>query len=118
LILYWIISIPEKIDKWINAPTKTKNIIKDIFSELVKDKSFINQVVKIADTNDNIDTSATAKIVKLPNVQRIIKKYQKENSNMDVVDIENKLKQIFLDTWGDKSIINQALEKVKNDIKK
>ena len=118
LIIAWILLIPEKIDKWVNAPTKVRNVLKDICEELKNDKSFIDNVTKIADEYDSINASASTKIVKLSNVQKLIKKYKKEDPTIDETQLEAQLKQVFINAWGDKSTINQALSKVKNDIKK
>lgn len=118
LILAWILMIPEKIDKWVNAPTKVKNTLKEICKELKNDKSFIDAVTKITDVHDNIDASAATQIVKLSNVQRLIKKYKKQDKTIDETQLEAQLRQVFINAWGDKNFVNKALDSIKKDIKK
>ena len=58
------------------------------------------------------------KIINLPYVKtQIIKTSDKTNGELSETELENQLKTIILKSWNDSSMADNAIEKVKKDIK-
>ena len=56
--------------------------------------------------------------INLPYVKtQIIKMSDKTNGELSETELENQLKTIILKSWNDSSITDDAVEKVKKDIK-
>ena len=82
------------------------------------DKKTISDIAKLVDTKAGIDNAAADKIIDLPYVKtQIIKMSDKTNGELSETELENQLKTIILKSWNDSSITNNAVEKVKKDIK-
>jgi hypothetical protein len=82
------------------------------------DKKTIADIAKMVDTKRGIDSGIVDKIIDLPYVRtQIIKMSDKTNGELSETELENQLKTIILKSWNDSSITDNAVEKVKKDIK-
>jgi hypothetical protein len=118
IIFYYFWELVDKGMKYFSAKPDYKKPVRDILDSLSNNKRFIDDVTNMIDSKRGIDNSTADKIVKLPYVQtQITKIVDSRNGELEETEIENQLKTIFLKSWGDKSITDRAIEKVKKDIK-
>jgi hypothetical protein len=72
----------------------------------------------MVDPKKGIDNTIADKIVNLPYVKtQIIKMSDSTNGELSETELENQLKTIILKSWNDSSITDNAVEKVKKDLK-
>jgi hypothetical protein len=72
----------------------------------------------MVDPKKGIDNTTVDKIINLPYVKtQIIKMSDKTNGELSETELENQLKTIILKSWNDSSITDNAVEKVKKDLK-
>lgn len=118
IIFYWVVELAERGYRYFKGGKESTEAVKKILDTISDDKKFINDVANMIDTKKGIDDTTSKKMVKLPYVQTQIKKVvDSYNGKVTDTEIENGLKDVFLKAWGDNSITNKAIEKVKNDIK-
>jgi glutaredoxin-related protein len=118
IIFYYFWELVDKGMKYFSSKPDYKKPVRDILDSLSNNKRFIDDVTNMIDSKRGIDNSTADKIVKLPYVQtQITKIVDSRNGELEETEIENQLKTIFLKSWGDKSITDRAIEKVKKDIK-
>jgi hypothetical protein len=118
IVFYYMWDLVDRGMKYFTAKTDYKKPVTNILDTLSNNKSFINDVTKMIGQKKGIDSSTADKIVKLPYVQtQIIKVIDGTNGELEKTEIENQLKTIFFKSWADKSITDNAIEKVKKDIK-
>ena len=104
--------------KYFQGKSENKDDIKKILDSISNDKRTISDIAKMVDPKRGIDNGTVDKIVKLPYVQtQITKMSDKTNGKFSETEIENQLKTIILKSWNDSSITDNAIEKVKKDIK-
>lgn len=116
IIFYYIVDMVEKGINHFNGNKETKKVIIKILGSLESNKKFIDDVVRLMGTKNDIDDSIASKMVKLPYVQtQITKGSDSTNGTVTETDIENGLKTIFLKTWSQSGV--KAVEKVKKDLK-
>ena len=118
IIFYWAVELAERGYRYFNGGKESTEAVKKILDTISDDKKFINDVANMIDVKKGIDDTTSKKMVKLPYVQSQIKKVvDSYDGKVTNTEIENGLKDVFLKAWGDTSITNKAIEKVKNDIK-
>ena len=118
IIFYYFWELVDKGMKYFSAKPDYKKPVRDILDSLSNNKRFIDDVTNMIDSKRGIDNSTADKIVKLPYVQtQITKIVDSRNGELEETEIENHLKTIFLQSWGDKSLTDRVIEKVKKDIK-
>ncbi|CAB4143008.1 hypothetical protein UFOVP449_102 [uncultured Caudovirales phage] len=115
IVFYLIATTIEKGIKIFSKKVSKKTLI-NILDALMNNDNFIADISKIIDTKTGIDKSTADKIVNMPAVQSAIKSNIAATENKK--SVEEELKSTFLRIWQDKSIMNSAISKVKNDIKK
>jgi SOS response regulatory protein OraA/RecX len=113
IAFYYITDLIEKGVKYFNGSKETEKEISGILDKLESNKKFISDVTEYIEKNNGVNDAAADKMVKSAYVQSLIKKVN--NDNVDKVDLESGLKNIFLKAWSNDK--DTAIEKVKKDIK-
>jgi trehalose utilization protein len=92
--------------------------VKQILDSISNDKKTVSDIAKMVDPKKGIDNTIADKIVNLPYVKtQIIKMSDSTNGELSETELENQLKTIILKSWNDSSITDNAVEKVKKDLK-
>lgn len=104
--------------KYFQGNQTYKKEVKQILDSISNDKKTISDIAKMVDPKKGIDNTIADKIVNLPYVRtQIIKMSDSTNGELSETELENQLKTIILKSWNDSSITDNAVEKVKKDLK-
>lgn len=113
-----MVDLAEKGIKYFQGKSEHKNEVKQVLDSISNDKKTISDIAKMIDPKTGIDNTIVNKIVNLPYVKtQIIKMSDKTNGKLTETELENQLKTILLKSWNDSSITDNAVEKVKKDLK-
>ena len=113
-----MVDLAEKGIKYFQGKSEHKEEVKKVLDSISKDKKTISDIAKMVDPKKGIDSGTVDKIINLPYVKtQIIKMSDKTNGELSETELENQLKNIILKSWNDSSITDDAVEKVKKDIK-
>jgi len=117
-IVYWFFySCIENAHDYIKADKETEQYIKDILNSMSGDKRFCEDAAKLVDAKTGITDSVANKIIKIPFVQRQINDKIEKNKFLKKSDLETGIKSVILKAWNNKTILEPAINKVKNEIK-
>jgi len=104
--------------KYFQGKSEHKEDVKKVLDSISNDKKTISDIAKMIDPKRGIDDGTVDKIINLPYVRtQIIKTSDKTNGELSETELENQLKTIILKSWNDSSMTDNAIEKVKKDIK-
>ncbi len=104
--------------KYFQGKSEHKEDVKKVLDSISNDKKTISDIAKMIDPKRGIDNGTVDKIINLPYVKtQIIKTSDKTNGELSETELENQLKTIILKSWNDSSMADNAIEKVKKDIK-
>jgi len=104
--------------KYFQGKSEHKEDVKKVLDSISNDKKTISDIAKMIDPKRGIDDGTVDKIINLPYVKtQIIKTSDKTNGELSETELENQLKTIILKSWNDSSMADNAIEKVKKDIK-
>ena len=104
--------------KYFQGKSEHKEDVKKVLDSISNDKKTISDIAKMIDPKRGIDNGTVDKIINLPYVKTlIIKTSDKTNGELSETELENQLKTIILKSWNDSSMTDNAIEKVKKDIK-
>lgn len=118
IIFYYFVDLVSKGIKYFQGKSEHNDEIKKILNSISNDKKTISDIADLIEPKRGIDIGTVEKIINLPYVRtQIIKVSDSTNGELTETEIENGLKTIILKSWSDKSITDNAIEKVKNDIK-
>ena len=118
VIFYYFVDLAIRGIKYFQGKPKHKDDVKKVLDSISNDKKTIEDISKMIDPRKGIDSGTVNKIVNLPYVRtQIIKMSDKTNGELSETELENELKTIILKSWNDSSITDNAVEKVKKDIK-
>ena len=113
-----MIDLAQKGMKYFQGNQSYKKEVKQVLDSISNDKKTISDIAKMVDPKKGIDNTAVDKIINLPYVKtQIIKMSDKTNGELSETELENQLKTIILKSWNDSSITDNAVEKVKKDLK-
>ena len=118
MLFYYFIDLATRGIKYFQGKSEHKKDVKEVLDSISNDKNTISDIAKMVDPKRGIDSRTVDKIIDLPYVKtQIIKVSDKTNGELSETELENQLKTIILKSWNDSSITNNAIEKVKKDIK-
>jgi hypothetical protein len=118
IIFYYLVDLAIKGMKYFQGKSEHKKEVKKILDYISDDTKVISDIAKMVDPKKGIDNTTADKIVNLPRVKtQIIKVSDSTNGELSETELENELKTIIIKSWNDSSIIDNAVEKVKKDIK-
>lgn len=118
IVIYFIYELAKKVGNYINGNNEYKKAVTKILESISNNKSVMNDIAKLLDSNDGINNGVADRIVKMGYVQtQITKIVDSTNGKLDETELENHLKTALVKAWDDKGITNKAIEKVKKDIK-
>jgi hypothetical protein len=118
IIFYYFVDLAIRGMKYFQGKSEHKDDVKKILDSISNDKKTIADIAKMVDTKRGIDSGIVDKIIDLPYVRtQIVKMSDKTNGELSETELENQLKTIILKSWNDSSITDNAVEKVKKDIK-
>jgi hypothetical protein len=118
IIFYYFVDLVSKGMKYFQGKSEHKEDIKKVLDSISNDKKTISDIAKMVDPKRGIDNGTVDKIINLPYVKtQIVKMSDKTNGELSETELENELKTIILKSWNDSSITDNAIEKVKKDIK-
>jgi len=104
--------------QYFQGKSEHKDDVKKVLDSISNDKKTISDIAKMVDPKKGIDNGTVNKIVNLPYVKtQIIKMSDKTNGKLSETELETELKTIILKSWNDSSITDNAIEKVKKDLK-
>ena len=104
--------------KYFQGKSEHKEDVKKVLDSISNDKKTISDIAKMIEPKRGIDDGTVDKIINLPYVKtQIIKTSDKTNGELSETELENQLKTIILKSWNDSSMTDNAIEKVKKDIK-
>ena len=104
--------------KYFQGKSEYKDKVKKILDSISNHKQTISDIAKMVDPKRGIDNTTVDKIINLPYVQtQIIKMSDSTNGELSETELENQLKTIIIKSWNDSSITDNAIEKVKKDLK-
>jgi hypothetical protein len=110
--------LAQKGMKYFQGNQNYKKEVKQILDNISNDKNTVSDIAKMVEPKNGIDNTTVDKIVNLPYIKAQINKMSdKTNGELSETELENQLKTIILKSWNDSSITNNAIEKVKKDIK-
>ena len=113
-----MVDLAQKGMKYFQGNQTYKKEVKQILDSISNDKKTISDIAKMVDPKKGIDNTIADKIVNLPYVKtQIIKMSDSTNGELSETELENQLKTIILKSWNDSSITDNAVEKVKKDLK-
>jgi hypothetical protein len=113
-----MVDLAQKGMKYFQGNQNYKKEVKQILDSISNDKKTISDIAKMVDPKKGIDNTIADKIVNLPYVKtQIIKMSDSTNGELSETELENQLKTIILKSWNDSSITDNAVEKVKKDLK-
>ncbi len=108
----------KKVGNYINGNNEYKKAVTKILESISNNKSVMNDITKLLDSNDGINAGVADKIVKIGYVQtQIIKMSDSTNGELDETELKNHLKTALVKAWEDKGLTGKAADKVKKDIK-
>lgn len=108
----------KKVGNYINGSNEYKKAVTKILESISNNKSVMNDITKLLDSNDGINNGVADKIVKMGYVQtQIIKMSDSTNGELDETELKNYLKTALVKAWEDKGLTGKAADKVKKDIK-
>jgi hypothetical protein len=112
------VDLAMKGTKYFQGKSEHKEDVKKVLDSISNDKKTISDIAKMIDPKRGIDDGTVDKIINLPYVKtQIIKTSDKTNGELSETELENQLKTIILKSWNDSSMADNAIEKVKKDIK-
>jgi hypothetical protein len=112
------VDLAMKGTKYFQGKSEHKEDVKKVLDSISNDKKTISDIAKMIDPKRGIDNGTVDKIINLPYVKtQIIKTSDKTNGELSETELENQLKTIILKSWNDSSMADNAIEKVKKDIK-
>ena len=118
IVIYFIYELVKKVGNYINGNGEYKKAVVKILESISNNKSVMNDIAKLLDSNDGINNGVADRIVRMGYVQtQITKIVDSTNGKLDETELENHLKTALVKAWDDKGITNKAIEKVKKDIK-
>jgi hypothetical protein len=118
IIFYYFVDLAMKGTKYFQGKSEHKEDVKKVLDSISNDKKTISDIAKMIDPKRGIDNGTVDKIINLPYVKtQIIKTSDKTNGELSETELENQLKTIILKSWNDSSMADNAIEKVKKDIK-
>jgi hypothetical protein len=112
------VDLAMKGTKYFQGKSEHKEDVKKVLDSISNDKKTISDIAKMIEPKRGIDDGTVDKIINLPYVKtQIIKTSDKTNGELSETELENQLKTIILKSWNDSSMTDNAIEKVKKDIK-
>lgn len=118
IVLYFFNELVKKAGNYINGTPDYKKAVIKILESISNNKSVMNDIAKLLDSNDGINNGVADKIVKMGYVQtQIIKIVDSTNGELDETELKNHLKTALLKAWDDKGLTGKAAEQIKKDIK-
>ena len=118
IIFYYFAELVSKGMQYFQGKSKHTDEIKKILNSISKDKQTLSDIADLIEPKRGIDIGVVDKIINLPYIRtQIIKVSGSTDGELSETEIENGLKTIMLKSWNDTSITDNAIEKVKKDIK-
>lgn len=118
MVIYFIYDLAKKVGNYINGNNEYKKAVTKILESISNNKSVMNDIVKLLDSNDGINNGVADRIVKMGYVQtQITKMSDSTNGELDETELRNHLKTALVKAWEDKGLTGKAADKVKKDIK-
>lgn len=118
VVFYFFYELAKKVGNYINGDGEYKKAITKILESISNNKSVMNDIAKLLDSNDGINNGVADRIVKIGYVQtQITKMSDSTNGELDETELKNHLKTALLKAWNDKFLTDKAIDKVKKDIK-
>ena len=116
--MYFIYELAKKAGNYINGNNEYKKAVIKILESISNNKSVVNDIAKLLDSNDGINNGVADKILKMGYVQtQIAKMVDSTNGELDETELANYLKTALVKAWDDEGLTGKAAEKVKKDIK-
>ena len=118
IVIYFIYELAKKVGNYINGNNEYKSAVTKILESISNNKSVMNDIAKLLDSNDGINNKVADKIIKLGYVQtQIVKLVDSTNGKIEETELENHLKTALMKAWEDKGLTDRAVDKIKKDIK-
>ena len=118
VVFYFFYELAKKAGNYINGTPDYKKAVIKILESISNNKSVMEYITKMLDSNDGITNNVADRIVNIPYVQtQILKMVDSTNGKLDETELTNHLKTAMLKAWDDKGLTDKAAEKVKKDIK-
>ena len=118
VVFYFFYELAKKAGNYINGTPDYKKAVIKILESISNNKSVMEYITKMLDSNDGITNNVADKIVRMGYVQtQILKMVDSTNGKLDETELTNHLKTAMLKAWDDKGLTDKAAEKVKKDIK-
>jgi hypothetical protein len=118
VVLYFFYELAKKAGNYINGTPDYKTAVIKILESISNNKSVMDYITKMLDSNDGINNNVADRIVNISYVQtQILKMVDSTNGKLDETELTNHLKTAILKAWDDKGLTDKAAEKVKKDIK-
>lgn len=118
VVFYFFYELVKKVGNYINGDSEYKKAITKILESISNNKSVMNDIVKLLDSNDGINNGVADRIVKMGYVQtQITKMSDSTNGKLDETELKNHLKTALVKAWDDRVLTDKAIDKVKKDIK-
>jgi hypothetical protein len=118
VVLYFFYELAKKAGNYINGTPDYKKAVIKILESISNNKSVMEYITKMLDSNDGINNNVADRIVNISYVQtQILKMVDSTNGKLDETELTNHLKTAMLKAWDDKGLTDRAADKVKKDIK-
>lgn len=118
IVIYFIYELAKKVGNYINGNNEYKSAVTKILESISNNKSVMNDMAKLLDSNDGINNKVADKIIKLGYVQtQIVKLVDSTNGKIEETELANHLKTALMKAWEDKGLTDRAVDKIKKDIK-
>jgi len=118
VVFYFFYELVIKVVNFINGNNEYKKAVTKILESISNNKSVMNDIAKLLDSNDGINNGVADRIVKMGYVQtQITKMSDSTNGELDENELKNHLKTALVKAWDDRGLTDKAVEKVKKDIR-
>ncbi len=118
MVFYFFYELVKKVGNYINGNNEYKKAVTKILESISNNKSVMNDIAKLLDSNDGINNGVADRIVKMGYVQtQITKMSDSTNGELDENELKNHLKTALVKAWDDRGLTDKAVEKVKKDIR-